>query len=70
MVASLTGVIERIAELLFAGKHVRIVEDIKALTTQEAAEILNVWRPHLAKLLETGEIPELPALTKSGAKLD
>ena len=60
LVDSLTSVIERSAELLLAGKHVRIIEDDDAMTTQEAADLLNVSRPHLVKLLETGQIPQLP----------
>jgi excisionase family DNA binding protein len=51
---------ERTAELLLAGKHVRIIEDDETLTTQEAADLLNVSRPHLVKLLETRQIPQLP----------
>lgn len=58
--ASLTGVIERTTELLLAGKNVRVIEDDEAMTTQDAADLLNVSRPHLVKLLETGEIPQLP----------
>ena len=60
MVDSLMGVMEQTAELLLAGKHVRVVEDDEAMTTQEAADLINVSRPHLVKLLETGEIPQLP----------
>ena len=60
LVDSLTDVIERTAELLLAGKHVRVIEDDEAMTTQEAADLLNVSRPHLVKLLETGRIPQLP----------
>ena len=60
LVDSLTGVIERTAELLLAGKHVRVIEDDETMTTQEAADFLNVSRPYLVKLLETGKIPQLP----------
>ncbi len=60
LVDSLTGVIERTAELLLAGKYVRVIEDDEAMTTQEAADFLNVSRPYLVKLLETGQIPQLP----------
>ena len=60
LVDSLTGVIEQSTALLLAGKQVRVIEDNDALTTQEAADLLNVSRPHLVKLLETEQIPQLP----------
>lgn len=60
MLDSLTGVIEHSARLLLAGKQVRVVEEDDALTTQQAADLLNVSRPHLVKLLETQQIPQLP----------
>jgi excisionase family DNA binding protein len=60
LVESLTGVIEQTTELLLAGKQVRIVEENEAMTTQKAADLLNVSRPHLVKLIDMGQIPQLP----------
>ncbi len=57
---SMTGAIERTAQLLIQGKQVKVIEDDEALTTQAAADLLNVSRPHLVKLLETGAIAQLP----------
>ena len=42
---------------LASGNAVQIVPVQAELTTQEAANILNVSRPHLVKLLEEGQLP-------------
>lgn len=51
-----TLILELLAEVA-QGHSVSISADDEELTTSEAAELLNVSRPHLVKLLEEGKIP-------------
>lgn len=39
------------------GESVTVIPHDKQLTSQEAAEILSVSRPHLIELLDRGELP-------------
>lgn len=51
------GVVVDMLTELAAGHAVSIGAASEELTTREAAELLNVSRPHLVKLLEEGAIP-------------
>ncbi|MGK7874184.1 MAG: excisionase family DNA-binding protein [Xenococcaceae cyanobacterium] len=49
--------IQEVLKIKREGNCFTIVPHHKYLTTQEAADLLNVYRPYLVKLLEQKEIP-------------
>jgi excisionase family DNA binding protein len=60
---SLRDALERIVGYLAANASVAIQPYDEVLTTQEAADLLGVSRPHLIQLLDTEGIPYEPAGT-------
>ncbi len=54
--------LERVAEVLARGDSITVVPTGRALTTQQAADLLNVSRQYLVRLLEEDRIP----FTKTG----
>jgi excisionase family DNA binding protein len=53
---SIFRILHQIVNYVTAGKGVSLIPVNKELTTQEAADLLNVSRPFLIKLLEQGKI--------------
>jgi len=54
---SVLDVLQQVVYELAHDRAVAVVPVNKELTTQEAANLLNVSRPYLIKLLEQGELP-------------
>ncbi|WP_438803287.1 excisionase family DNA-binding protein [Frankia gtarii] len=52
-----TVLLAKILLLLAQGEGVNVIPDSAELTTQQAADFLNVSRPYLIKLLESDKIP-------------
>jgi excisionase family DNA binding protein len=48
---------EKVLEEMSLGNSVEITSVEQELTTQQAADLLNVSRPHFIKLIESGKIP-------------
>lgn len=59
---SVFSMLERVAEVLARGDSITIVPVGKEMTTQQAADLLNVSRQYLVRLLDEGRIP----FTKTG----
>ncbi|KPQ01017.1 MAG: toxin-antitoxin system antidote component [Bacteroidetes bacterium HLUCCA01] len=49
--------LEQILEHMAKGQQVEIVSGSQMMTTQQAADFMNVSRPYVVKLMETGELP-------------
>jgi excisionase family DNA binding protein len=59
---SMFYILERVAEVMARGDSITIVSAGKEMTTQQAADILNVSRQYLVRLLDGGRI----SYTKTG----
>ena len=57
MPASVTKLVADALDHLQRGEHVQVIADDEEITTQQAADLLNVSRPYLVGLVDRGEIP-------------
>lgn len=67
---SLFNLLRQVVHNMAQGKAVTLVPSSRMLTTQQAADILNVSRPFLVKLLEAGELPFVKVGSHRRIRLD
>ena len=63
------AVLREVFQHLKDGQAISLIPDDTLLTTQQAAEILNISRPYLYRLLDAGEIPFIPVGTHRKLRL-
>ena len=67
---ALSRALHQVVHLLAEGQAVSIVPHGKMLTTQQAADLLNISRPYLIRLLEAGKISFARVGTHRRIRLD
>ena len=69
--ATVYRVLFQVLQAMDAGKAVTVAPQNQLLTTQQAADLLNVSRPTVIKLINEGELPaETPGMKRRMIKLD